>query len=140
MGNTYRTYTDPIIKLQKRIIRVINKASYREPTNKLFIESRTLKFLDIVHLKTLEILFRVKNKSLPISIQNFFKLRGKKFNLRGLDIFERGKVRTNVKYRCISYLGVILWNGLSNELKMSISLLSFKKALKRKMIMDYNIK
>uniref|UniRef100_A0A3P8T4U6 Reverse transcriptase domain-containing protein n=1 Tax=Amphiprion percula TaxID=161767 RepID=A0A3P8T4U6_AMPPE len=76
-GNTYRTYIDPIIKLQKRVIRIINKASYCETTNKLFIESRTLKFLDIVYLRTLEILFRVKNKSLPTCIQQFFKLREK---------------------------------------------------------------
>ena len=71
-GNTYRTYIDPIIKLQKRAIRIINKVSYRDTTNKLFIESCSLKFIDIVYLKTLEILFRVKNKSLPNCIQHFF--------------------------------------------------------------------
>ena len=58
-----------IIEIQKRVIRIIHKASYRETTNPLFITSGILKCLDIVHVKTLEILFRVRNKSLPVSIQ-----------------------------------------------------------------------
>ena len=72
--NTCRTYIDPIITLQKRVTRIFNKASYRETTNKLLIKSGILKFLDIVRIKTLEILFWVKNKSLPTCIQLFFKL------------------------------------------------------------------
>ena len=137
-GNTYRTYIDPIVKLQKRAIRIINKVSYCDTTNELFIESCTLKFIDIVYLKTLEILFRVKNKSLPNCIQHFFKLRETNYDLRRLCVFEVCYVRTNVKYRCVSFLGAKLWNKLSDELKMCRSLLSFKKTLKCKIIKDYN--
>lgn len=36
-------------------------------------------------------------------------------------MFEIPKVRTNVKYRCVSVLGVKLWNGLNDELKMCFS-------------------
>lgn len=38
LGNTYRTYVDPIVKLQKTVIRIINKTLYHDTTNKLFIE------------------------------------------------------------------------------------------------------
>ena len=55
-------------------------------------------------------------------------------------VFEICKVRTNVKYGCVSFLGVKLWNGLSDELKLCRSLLSFKKTLKGKIIKDYNVK
>lgn len=37
-GNVDKTNIDPIIKLQKRAIRIIYKASYRETTNPLFIK------------------------------------------------------------------------------------------------------
>jgi len=63
------------IKLQKRAIRLINKVGYREPNNKLFIQSNTLKFTDIVYIKILEIMYRALNKSLPSSIQKLYKLR-----------------------------------------------------------------
>ena len=59
--------------------------------------------------------------------------------MRGLFIFKTVNVRTNVKKRCVSVLGVQLWNGLSNELKLSSSLFMFKKILKRKIINDYMI-
>lgn len=71
-GNAYKTNMDPINKLQKKAIRIINKVGYRESTNQLFIGSVTLKFFDIVYLKTLEVLFRVVNNSLPVCIQTFF--------------------------------------------------------------------
>ena len=92
-----------IIKLQKRAIRIIDKARYRESTNPLLVGSCISKSLDIVYLKTLELLFRVRNKSLPICIQHFFKLREGNYNLRGLCIFDICKMRTNVKFRCLSF-------------------------------------
>ena len=49
-------------------------------------------------------------------------------------------MRTNVKYRCVSFLGVKLWNGPSDELKLCRSLLSFKTTLKGRIIKDYNVK
>ena len=58
-----------IIEIQKRVIRIIHKASYRETTNPLFIRSGVLKCLDIVHVKISEILYQVRNKSLPVSTQ-----------------------------------------------------------------------
>lgn len=36
-GNVYKTNIDSIIKLQKRAIRIINEAGFRESTNILFI-------------------------------------------------------------------------------------------------------
>ena len=42
LGTVYKSNIDTIIKLQKRAIRIINKASYLEPTNPLFIKSCTL--------------------------------------------------------------------------------------------------
>lgn len=50
-GNAYKTNIDPMIKLQKRAIRIINKEGYRESINQLFKGSCTLKFLHIVYLK-----------------------------------------------------------------------------------------
>ena len=137
-GNVYKTNLDPIIKLQKRAIRIINEVGYHDSTNQLFIRSQTIKFLDIVYSKTLQIMFRVVNKTIPVCIQKLFKLRQGIYNLRGLLMFETSKVRTNLKYRCVSVLGAKLWNGLSDEIKMCTSMLVFKKTLKSKIIKGYN--
>jgi len=69
MGNANKTNIVVSIKLQKRAIRLFAIA------NKLFIQSNTLKFTDIVYIKILEIMYRALNKSLPSSIQKLYKLR-----------------------------------------------------------------
>ena len=58
-GNASKTTIDILVKLQKKAIRVINKVGYREPTDKLFIQSKILKFKDIVYTKILEIMYKV---------------------------------------------------------------------------------
>lgn len=57
-----------------------------------------------------------------------------------MGVFERGNVRTNIKYGCVSYLGAILWNGISDDLKLCRSTFSVKKNWKVKIIKDYNVK
>ncbi len=41
-GNTSKTNTNPISILQKRAMRTVNKPTYREPTNPLFIKPKAL--------------------------------------------------------------------------------------------------
>ena len=82
-GNTYKTNTNCIVLLQKRAIRIVNGVDYIHPTNLLFANSRSLKFKDLVELKTLEILFRAKSKTLPDCIQGLFSMRESRYLLRG---------------------------------------------------------
>ena len=56
-GNTYKTNIHPIFILQKRAIRIIHKTAYREPTNPLFVQLKTLKFLDLIDYKTIQIIY-----------------------------------------------------------------------------------
>ena len=53
-GNTYKTNIHPIFILQKRAIRIIHKTAYREPTNPLFVQLKTLTFLDLIDYKTIQ--------------------------------------------------------------------------------------
>ena len=50
-GNTYKSSLNALIILQKRAIRIINKAGYRDHTNILFLNSNLLKFIDIIEYK-----------------------------------------------------------------------------------------
>jgi len=49
--------------LQKRAIRIVKKKTPMEPANSLFIELKALKFKE-VQLKTLQIMYKAKKKSL----------------------------------------------------------------------------
>lgn len=84
----------PIIKHQKRAIRIINKAGYCKTTNHFFCLA--LYIFRYCAFKNNGNNVWIKNKSLPDCRQLYFNLIGK-CNLR-LSIFETCKGRTNVKY------------------------------------------
>lgn len=50
-------------------------------------------------------------------------------DLRGISMFKKQLVRTNVKYHCITVKGVNLWNNCSEELK-TYKTVSLNKRLK----------
>ena len=60
-----------------------------------------------------------------------------KYELRGTAMFRTTAVRTNAKGRCISVIGVKLWNSLDNELKLANSIKTYKKLYKAKVIDTY---
>ena len=92
--------------------------------------SKILKIHDIVHLKTLTVMFMAHNNKLPQKIQNMFERRESHYCLRGTQMFRRNIVRTNKKSQCISVKGVRLWNKLNDCFKRSNTLKTFKKQYK----------
>jgi len=58
--------------LQNKVMHNFAKASYLDHTHPLFVQYKCLKFLDIVKLKTLIIIYKAKNNMLPINLQFFF--------------------------------------------------------------------
>ena len=93
-GNTCKTSLRSLTILQKRAIRTIHKVSYLEHTNPLFIQSKLLKFTDIVSYQTAIIMYKAKNRQLPENIQNVFRNREGGYRLRGKHNFKRLNRRT----------------------------------------------
>ena len=117
----------------------MNKAGYRESTLPLFIKSHCLKFDDLVYIKTLETVYRVGKNTLPVCIRNMFVLKEQKYNLRSQLNYTRTITRSHEKGRCVSVLGVKLWNDLRDDLKACRSLQNFKKALKCEKLHKYTL-
>lgn len=102
------------MKLYKSAVRII-KPSWFSRTNYSTVD----RLEDIVYLRTLDIMYRIANRNIPVVIEDIFMFRKSKYNSRGLLLFLTSIARTNVKYRCVSVLGVKLWmNGLIDGLKL----------------------
>ena len=82
-GNTYRSNLQPIFIMQKKAIRLINKVGYRDHTNVLFLNTKTLKFFDMVDFKTAQIMYKARHKMLPANVQKRFRERDGRYELRG---------------------------------------------------------
>jgi hypothetical protein len=71
-GNTYTSRIKPLVLLQKRVIRIINKVDYREHTAPLFRSSHILVLVDLIKFKTLCIMYKAKHNMLPNNVQCLF--------------------------------------------------------------------
>jgi hypothetical protein len=125
-GHNYKSSLHSLSVLQKRAIRIIHNAEYRDHTHALFIQSKLLKFIDLVKYQSAQIMFKAKNNLLPRNIQILFRVREGGYNLRGTHNFKVNRIRTTRKSFCISSSGVKLWNSLNDELKQCPNINQFK--------------
>ena len=71
-GNTYKTYLDPLIKIQKRAIRVVASANRLSHTDPIFEKLRLLK-LNEIHIYTVQLsMFKYQHNKLPHAFNDFF--------------------------------------------------------------------
>uniref|UniRef100_A0A671U3I7 Reverse transcriptase domain-containing protein n=1 Tax=Sparus aurata TaxID=8175 RepID=A0A671U3I7_SPAAU len=136
-GHTYKGSTQPLLILQKRALRILHYANYRAHTNQLFIESRILKLYDLINYRTLQMMYKAANKSLPHNLQILFLDREERHNLRGNMIFRQSKVRTTLKSFSLSVKGVKQWNVLEEDVKKSATLSGFKKKYVHSIVDQY---
>ncbi len=136
-GHTYKTNLNSIYRLQKKAVRIVKSVDYYEPTIHLFINLHAFKFLDLVDIYSLQLMYKVYNNLLPNCIQRLFIIRESQYNLRRLSMFKKVRARTNAKSRCLSVKGVHRCNKGDKELKVCNSLCRFKKMYKNKVINDY---
>ena len=72
-------------------------------------------------------MFKVRHDLCPPTIKNLFSLKSSTYNLRGADFhIPRFNTVANGKHS-LRYIGPILWNRLSTNLRNFPSLQSFKK-------------
>ena len=137
-GNTYITNVKPISILQKKVVRLINKVGFNDHTNELFFECKIIKFLDLVKFKTAVVMYKARNKLLPINIQELFDSKEKLvYNLRGCNKFLIKHARIKTKSMCVSVIGLKIWNSLESSIVSAKSLCHFKKLYKKIIFSEY---
>ena len=105
----------------------------------MFRKINSLKFLDIVKFKGLQIVYRAYHNNLPTNLQSYFMLnRGTvSYDMRSRDKFKIKYVRTSLRSKLVSIIGPKLWNQLPQSIRECVNIESFKKALKYFLITSY---
>ena len=65
-GCASKTRLMPLIKLQKRAVRIISNKKYRDQTNPLFLDCKLLKIAEIYKLELFKLMFKVHKNILTI--------------------------------------------------------------------------
>ena len=130
-GGTYYTHLDHLVKLQKRAVRIINKAGYLDHTTNLFHSNFILKLPDIHKFHLAMYVFKLDDISTFSATHNY--------NTRNRNNLVPTFSCLTLTQFSLNYSAIIFWNSLPNEIKLSRSLSSFKNKVKIHLIEQYNL-
>ena len=130
-GGTYSTHLDPLLKLQKKALRIINKKPFLHPTNELFFNNSILKLPDI-HIFRMGI-YMFSNNSFRSNFE-----RSHDHNTRNSFLLLPSHQRLNSTIRSTSSRGVRIWNSIPVNIQESPSVPIFKSRFKKFLVEKYN--
>ena len=111
-GNTYPTHITKISLLQKRIVRIIAEVGPLHHTNPLFKELKIVKFVDLIHVSNLTVLYNYLVGNLPTPIHERFALHIPARNTRHTPHFHEQFSGTNVRSHTLFISAPITWNSV----------------------------
>ena len=128
-GSTYDCHLQRLVLIQKKCIRIINRAHYLAHTNNLFLESSILKINDI-HRFILGI-YMYKEQDNPIfSFSSGYNTRNSN------NLYSRFQ-RLTLTQQSIYFKGPALWNSIPADIRDSRSLGIFKRNYKKFLLAAY---
>ena len=139
-GNTYVTNLNPLVTLQKRVVRIITFSHYDAHTSPLFKELSIIKLLDLIPLHNSLFMYDYFNNNLSPVFNDFFKsvstVHSYNTRLSSKNNYYLPPVRTNYGKFNLRYLGVKTWLSIDNEIK-AFSKSRFKKHIISSIISTY---
>ena len=123
-GGACQTHLHPLIMQQKRTIRTITNAGFRDHTDPLFKQLKILKLKDIFDFHLGTYMFHARTRG-EFATQTSIQTRGSTSNL-ALPVFHR----LSTTRRAVSHFGPSFWNTLPPNLRSINSYRRFRKSLK----------
>ena len=130
-GSTYPTHLQPLIIRQKRTIRTITGAGYRDHSNPLFQRLKLLKIQDIYHFHLGVHMFHAARARGEYPTQSYIETRGS-------NDARSTYHRLSTTQHAVSYAGPAFWNRLPPNLRSINSLIRFRKSLKEHLLSQYD--
>ena len=121
-GSTFETHLKPLIILQKKVIRIINRADFNDHTNDLFYMNKILKIADIHNYNLAIYMYKNKNSS------NFKRIHD--YQTRHSSQLIPNYHRLTTTQHSLTFTGPITWNQIPERIRQARSLTLFKKAMK----------
>ena len=116
-GFRYKTTSNRLVVVQKRIIRVITKSCFDTSSAPLFYEHNFLNLSDIYVLQIGLFMFSFKKKLLPVGFHGIFLSSSQlnSYNTRNAMNYRSQFSRTNFRKFTIAYQGPNFWNTQLNS-------------------------
>ena len=128
-GGTYGNALTPLITLQKKIIRIMKNAKFRDPTSLLFYDLGLLKLSDIYTLHLVTYMHKAVSKGEYSIAHNL--------NTRNIGAAQPRFHRLTLTQHSVSYAGPTAWNQLPQGIRSIEKLWKFKKTVKNYLLSKY---
>ena len=150
-GNTFSSYLEPLIKMQKRAVRIVAGAERNSHTSPIFKRLNTLKLSQIYLYKVqlfafkfhktqrqTEVETQTYNDKLPNIFMDFFQRNGSfhVYNTRHQNEFRPPFFHSSKRSKSIKVDGVRTYNYFLGKLNIESSFISYKIALKKYIIVN----
>jgi len=133
-GTAANVHLNSILKIQKRIVRLINGAGARDHSKPLFKKSKILEIKKLYVCQVSIFMFKVWSVILPISITSMFSkvTAVRNYPTRNINSFYVPFMRLLTTQRNLLYMGPKIWNMFGKQFHTSgtTSLHAFKRKLK----------
>ena len=137
-GKSGISILNPLIRLQKKVVRILSSSNYLAHTSPLFKNLEILKLNDIYKFKVMEHMYKtlvlnkyplLKSTILQSQINHNYNTRNNKYSIP--------HIRIEKCRRSLLYQGLNLWNTLPVFMTSSKSLNSFKTSCRRYLLGTY---
>jgi hypothetical protein len=140
-GLTKKEHLKKLVRLQKRAIRTITFADFKEPTSPLFQKLAILKLEDAIKMKQYEFIYEWKTDKLPPAFRNYFTynepVRNTRLAATTQLIIPRRQTETYGS-TSMKYQGALLHNALlSREIDFAVSKPMFVTMMKTLFLSAY---
>jgi len=129
-GCTCKTYLIPILKIQRKAIRIMFSLPYWKDLQFIFQEYKILNFAQLYNLFTCLFVFKYKKGMLPRIFLSFFEYPGHEYRTRSQSLMNIPQCNTSFSQKRIRYMGVKLSNSLALTMDWNLSFHAFKRNLK----------
>ena len=133
-GNAFASHLDPLIKLNNKILRIIQGKNRFSQTRNLYIEFGILMIPFLFQFQILQFVYKCQNNKnlLPIIYSNYFTPNQliHCHDTRTKSDLHRFPIDNSTGAKQIKVKGAMLWNKLPTDIKNSTTLTVFKRKLK----------
>ena len=125
------THTQPLIKLQNKIIRSITNSHLLASSEKLNTETGILPFITLVKYQIGLLMFKIAKHTIPISISSLYKFNSDvhNYNTRQAHHIHSLKGNNEFIYRTFMFQSVYVWNSILQNININVSFPTFKHLL-----------
>ena len=133
-GSTYDTYLEPLIKINNKILRILQNKPLLTPVNQLYSSYNTLSIKSLYKFKLICFVHKYVHyrSDLPEIYQNYFTFNSEvhKHDTRDKDSLHVLLARTSGGQRSIKIEGSKLWNSVPMSLRSVRNQKEFKRKIK----------